>query len=95
LSTKATTSNDRWKNVTVKWGYTAHQLSTSYLIQLFVNLLPIFSTITPPSGSTGRSSPSYGQLTWCHWLIFLMLCSCSLLYNEIIVPSNWFFKLQH
>jgi len=95
LSTKATRSNDEWKNVSVKWGYMEHQLSSSYLILLLVNLLPIFSTLTPPRGSTGHSSPSCGQLKWCHWLIFLMLYSCSFLYNELIVPANWFFKLQH
>jgi len=42
-------------------GYTTHQLLSSYLILLFVNLLPIFSTLTPQRGSTGHSSPTYGQ----------------------------------
>jgi hypothetical protein len=79
LSTKAT-SNGGWKNVSVRWGYITHQLTSSYLILSLVNLLLTFSTLTPPRGSTGRSSPSYGQLQ-CHWLIFLMLYSCSFLCN--------------
>ena len=74
---------------------TRHTSSPVATSSCYLSVSSPYSAHTPPRGSTVHPSPSYGLLKWCHWLIFLMLYSFSFLYNEIIVPANWFFKLQH